>query len=203
MNDFDYTLFHEIEPFLIEKVGNKSNEILELATKRYEELCKENKNEPKALKMHSRKKIYPTIAIFEAIETILGRQVANDIIYDYYEEFSNKTAKGIQYLLKVPGLYKKVPQFFVKATKKTYGEEAGFKTEFLVEDKEEGQFTMTECPYHKITQKYNCEQICGAFCMSDDICYGAMHEKLEWNRTKTLGRGDACCDFHIKVKTEV
>ena len=46
---------------------------------------------------------------------------------------------------------------------------------------------------------YNCPELCRCFCDSDDITYDGMHPKLYWHRTKTLGRGDDCCDFCLKI----
>ncbi|MBQ6608822.1 MAG: L-2-amino-thiazoline-4-carboxylic acid hydrolase [Oscillospiraceae bacterium] len=38
------------------------------------------------------------------------------------------------------------------------------------------------------------------FCDADDICYGNMHPKLIWGRTKTIGRGDECCNFLLQYR---
>ena len=38
------------------------------------------------------------------------------------------------------------------------------------------------------------------FCNADDVAYGNMHSKLSWERKKTLGRGNDCCDFILKIK---
>ena len=43
--------------------------------------------------------------------------------------------------------------------------------------------------------RYNCPELCHCFCDSDDITYEGLHKKLVWRRTKTLGRGNECCDF--------
>ena len=59
---------------------------------------------------------------------------------------------------------------------------------------------MLECPYMSICRKYGCPEIVPAFCVSDDVAYGNMHPGLVWGRTKTLGRGDDCCDFKLTVK---
>ena len=58
---------------------------------------------------------------------------------------------------------------------------------------------MLECPYMSICKKYGCPEIVPAFCVSDDVAYGNMHPRLVWGRTKTLGRGDDCCDFKLTV----
>ncbi|MCR5053314.1 MAG: L-2-amino-thiazoline-4-carboxylic acid hydrolase [Lachnospiraceae bacterium] len=38
------------------------------------------------------------------------------------------------------------------------------------------------------------------FCDADDICYGNMHPKISWDRTKTIGHGDGVCDFKVHIK---
>lgn len=54
---------------------------------------------------------------------------------------------------------------------------------------------MLKCPYHDTCARYNCPELCHCFCDSDDITYEGLHKKLVWRRTKTLGRGNECCDF--------
>ena len=54
---------------------------------------------------------------------------------------------------------------------------------------------MLKCPYHDTCARYNCPELCHCFCDSDDITYDGLHKKLVWRRTKTLGRGNECCDF--------
>lgn len=57
---------------------------------------------------------------------------------------------------------------------------------------------MTKCPYHDACVQYGCPELCRCFCDSDDITYDGMHPKLLRRRTKTLGRGEDCCDFCLK-----
>ncbi|MFR8978560.1 MAG: L-2-amino-thiazoline-4-carboxylic acid hydrolase [Christensenellales bacterium] len=59
-----------------------------------------------------------------------------------------------------------------------------------------------KCPYHDTCVQYGCPELCSCFCDSDDITYDGLHKNLVWRRTKTLGRGDDCCDFCIRVQKE-
>ena len=61
---------------------------------------------------------------------------------------------------------------------------------------------MTKCPYYDTCVQYGCPELCPCFCDSDDITYDGLHKNLVWRRTKTLGRGDDCCDFCIRVQKE-
>lgn len=59
---------------------------------------------------------------------------------------------------------------------------------------------MMVCPYFNNCKKYNCPEFATVFCNSDDISYGNMHPWVNWGRTKTLGKGDECCDFIIETR---
>lgn len=41
--------------------------------------------------------------------------------------------------------------------------------------------------------------LCRLFCDVDDVTYGGL-KKLGFSRTRTLGYGEACCDFHFFKK---
>ncbi|MEI3131099.1 MAG: L-2-amino-thiazoline-4-carboxylic acid hydrolase [Oscillospiraceae bacterium] len=43
-------------------------------------------------------------------------------------------------------------------------------------------------------------ELCPCFCDSDDITCANLHPKLLRHRTGTLGRGNACCDFCLRIK---
>lgn len=175
--------------------------IMDNAYKRYDELLFENKDEPKVMDAHTKARIYPAISVFEAlVKEGFSRKEASDIIYQFYDVSAAKGAKFLQGLLKLPGLYKKVPKFASSMVKKGFGENAGFRFKEYATPKNEMHIDMLVCPYHEICKKYACPEIVKAFCHSDDVAYGHMHPKLSWERSGTLGRGDQLCDFIIKVK---
>ncbi|MBQ2606773.1 MAG: L-2-amino-thiazoline-4-carboxylic acid hydrolase, partial [Oscillospiraceae bacterium] len=47
-------------------------------------------------------------------------------------------------------------------------------------------------------KRYCCPEITTAFCDGDDAGYGNLHPRLIWGRTKTIGRGDECCNFLLQ-----
>lgn len=59
---------------------------------------------------------------------------------------------------------------------------------------------MTKCPYHDACVHYGCPELCPCFCDSDDITYDDLHPDLLWRRTRTLSRGNDCCDFCLKLR---
>ena len=191
----------EISAVIRQRYGEKHEEILSAAWKRYDMLCAENADEPKAVQAHTRNRIYPAIAVFEsAVAFGVSREDAAQLILDFYMTRAKKPAKIIQNLLKIPGLYKAVPKLFLVGVEKMFGPDAGFRAKHYETKKGCFQMDMLECPYMNICRKYDCPEIVPAFCASDDVAYGNMHPKLIWGRTKTLGRGDEYCDFKLTVK---
>ena len=104
----------QVTPHLEEKYGaEKANSIMEKALKRYDELIDENKDEPREYYMHTRERIYPSIAVFDALlEEGVERSEAEAFVTDYYRWRSQGMASKIKVIFKIPGLYKIVPKFF-------------------------------------------------------------------------------------------
>lgn len=59
--------------------------------------------------------------------------------------------------------------------------------------------TMKKCLWHTACVENGCEELCHLFCDVDDVTYGGL-KKLGFSRTKTLGYGKDCCDFHFYKK---
>ena len=178
----------------------KSEAIMAKALQRYDELLEENKDEAKECYMHTRERIYPAIACFDALLSEgVERKKAADFIVDYYKWRSGKLAPFIKKAFKIPGLYRIVPKFFMGMTEKSFGPKAGFASKDHFVSKEEVRFNMTRCPYFEKCKQYGCTEIVRGFCDADDICYGHMHPKLSWDRTKTIGYGYDVCDFNVRI----
>ncbi len=186
---------------LIETYGReKAMLIATAALERFEELCKENAEEPKPMHMHTRVKIYPCISLLDAqVQQGISREDALAFTFQFIEWRSYRGANVVSKLLKIPGVYKRIPIIFGNMTKKKFGTAARFDAVFHEISKTEMRFDMTKCPYSDLCTKYGYPEITTAFCKGDDIVYGNMHPKLIWGRTKTIGGGDAICDFKITV----
>ncbi len=191
----------QAKAFLMTEYGKeKGMAIYNSACARYQELCLENGEEPKAMYMHTRVKIYPCIATLDAqIFHQVSREDALQLMFNFIKWRSDNMAKVVKNILKIPFLYKKVPVFFGNMTKKKFGTAAKFDAVFHEISNKEMRFDMTQCPYFDICKKYGYPEITKAFCRGDDILYGNMHPKLQWHRTKTIGDGDELCDFRITV----
>lgn len=192
----------KLYPFLKQRLGNnQAKRVLKQTCRNLEILLQENPSEPPRLAEHTVKRIYPTIAAFRAIEKATGNtEYARKLITDSYAAYCQKPAKMIRAILKLPGLYRKFPMFFYKVSRKSYSEEAGFAYRLYPCDHKQMRFDIIKCPYVEVTQKYDCPELAVSFCASDDVCYGNMHPKLIWGRTKTIAHGADCCDFKLTRK---
>ena len=185
-----------------EDIGeDKGNKTAAAAQKRYEELLIENKNDSKALRAHTFKRIYPSIAVYETLRAE-GVDAGKAVWYirEYFQRFSAKSVPHLRRIIKLFGLAKKMPKLFMKLSVKLFGTDAGFKYEFPERKGNEARFNIVKCPYMETCTRYGCPEITTAFCDGDDAGYGNMHPKLIWGRTKTIGRGDECCNFLLQYK---
>lgn len=107
-----------VNTHLEDKYGaERAHEIMEKALKRYDELIDEKKDKPREYYIHTRERIYPSIAVFDALlEEGVERSEAEAFVTDYYRWRSQGMASKIKVIFKIPGLYKIVPKFFFSLT---------------------------------------------------------------------------------------
>lgn len=146
------------------------------------------------------RQILPGIAAYETLQTVMPKGEALRTVHGYVEQLAVRAHRSLAAALRVPGLYRLVPGIFVRSTRTAFGPAASFAATELRTDSTTWHIDMTRCPYHDTCVRYGCPELCLCFCDSDDISYAGLHPKLLWHRTKTLGRGDDCCDFCLKIR---
>lgn len=196
-----------IEKGFIEVCKNRcpeqSEKLISDMNKRLAVLRKETENESKAMKFHLESQILPGIATYETLSAVMCKEQALAEIHRIVELHSLKMKKAVSKAARFAGMYERFPKIFLKITQKTFGRDAGFDYKIYDTDKNTARLDMIKCPYHIMTVRYGCHELCVCFCDSDDTAYGDIHPKLRWHRTKTLGRGNDCCDFSLSyIKTE-
>lgn len=166
-------------------------------------LYDENKQEPKAVKAHTFKKIYPTIATYQAM---LNLRIPKDQCIAFFDHYLSKQAipqaRMIQIALKIPFLYKCMPAIFKWMTVNNFGEAAGFHAKFYDTPKTTCKFDMTKCLFYETCKRYECIELVPCFCHVDDVTNGHMHPYIHWHRLGTIGEGYEVCDFQIDVKKD-
>ena len=86
--------------------AEKTGAIIEDAWRRYAEIVDENADEPKKMYMHTRKRIYPAIAAFDAMTgNGISREEAAAFLNRYYEKRAAGVGAKIRGAMRIPGLY--------------------------------------------------------------------------------------------------
>ncbi len=168
--------------------------------KRLDKMRTENADVSEEKQFHLERQILPGIAAYETLQTVMPKEEALNTVHRYVEKRAENMCGKLKGLLHIPCLYRIVPALFTKGMRKMFGEKAGFKSVERQTDGGVWRVDMLKCPYNDTCIQYGCPELCHCFCDSDDITYGHMHSKLIWQRTKTLGRGDDCCDFCVKTE---
>lgn len=182
-----------------QQFSEKAGELNAAFDARLRALRAESAGATKEKQRHLEGQILPGIAAYETLQTVLPKDEALQTVHGYVEERAWKLKKMILAFLRLPGLYRCVPGMFCRETPKLFGETAGFAAREIQTSGGVWRIDMTRCPYHDTCLQYGCPELCPSFCDSDDITYDGMHPRLLWHRTKTLGRGDDCCDFCLKI----
>ena len=101
------------------------------AQRRYQKLCLENSSDPKALRAHTFKRLYPAIAAYEALrEDGIGQEKAVWYIREYFQRFAAAYVPHLQRTIRIFRLAKCIPALFMKISVKSFGTDAGFEYEF-------------------------------------------------------------------------
>lgn len=187
----------QIRKYLIEEFGeDKGNALFDKQEKILDELIKNTKNKSENQMKTLVQTILPRIALYKAM---LKSDLATDEIYKYMKKYmidivAKRKHLSMVKMEKVPCFYLLYSKIFLKVVRKTdlwESEQSHDKNSFDV--------TMKKCLWHTACVENDCEKLCCLFCDVDDVTYGNL-KKLGFSRTKTLGYGKDCCDFHFYKK---
>lgn len=89
---------------------------------RLAQLRAENADASKKKQRHLEGQILPGIAVYETLQTVMPRNEALQTVHGYVEQRAWKLKKAFLKLMRIPGLYRKVPGIFCKETPKLFGE---------------------------------------------------------------------------------
>lgn len=184
----------QIKKYLIEEFGlDKGNALFDKQEKIFDELIKNTKNKSENQMKTLVQTILPRIALYKVM---LKSDLSTDEIYKYMKKYMIDIVAKQKHLSmvkmeKVPCFYSLYSKIFLKVVRKTdlwESEQSHDKNSFDV--------TMKKCLWHTACVENDCEKLCCLFCDVDDVTYGNL-KKLGFSRTKTLGYGKDCCDFHF------
>lgn len=187
----------QIKIFLIEEFGKeKGNELFEKQAKLLNEIIQSTKDKSKNQMKTLTQTILPRIALYKVF---LKEELSKETSYEYIRKYMlDKIAAPkhaqMKKVEKVSGFYFLYSKIFLKIMRKTDLQDNKQKR-----GKDYFDVTITKCLWHTACVENGCAHLCRLFCDVDDVTYGGLN-KMGFSRTKTLGYGGDCCDFHFFKK---
>ena len=187
----------QIKEFLNEEFGtDKAAALFNTQEIILNELIKNIKDKSENQKKMLIQTILPRIALYKAM---LKEGFLEDEVYKYMQKYmldivATKKHSSTAKMEKVPGFYSIYSNIFLKIMRTTDLQESTQK-----HGKDYFDVTIKKCLWHTACVENGCAELCRLFCDVDNVTYGGL-KKIGFSRTKTLGYGGDCCDFHFYKK---
>jgi hypothetical protein len=146
------------------------------------------------LQRHLIEGILPGLALYQILrEKGESQENALLMIDQIFEELFSDNRSRMKTLGKLPFIYN-ILRLVIKPAMRQYPPE-GWKIEWKQNDKNAIRFDMKSCFYFDTLTKYGAPELTASFCQVDDFIYENMSPAIKWQRTNTIARGQAYCDF--------
>ena len=186
-----------IKTFLIEEFGvDNGKELFNKQEIMLNELIKNTKNKSENQMKTLVQTILPRIALYKVLSE---EEFSEEDTYQYMRKYmidkvAQKKHSSTTKMELVPGFYTIYSKIFLKIMRTTDLQESEQN-----EGKNYYDITIKKCLWHTACVENGCANLCRLFCDVDDVTYGGL-KKIGFTRTKTLGYGGDCCDFHFYKK---
>lgn len=187
----------QIKTFLCEEFGKeRADELTAKQELKLAELIENTKDKTENQMKTLVRTILPRIALYKILCYELSVQEEAERYMRKYmiEKVAAKKHASTARMEIAPGFYKIYSKIFLKIMRTTDLQESTQKC-----GKDYYDVTITRCLWHTACVENDCENLCSLFCDVDDVTYGGLR-KIGFTRTKTLGYGGDCCDFHFFKK---
>ena len=188
---------NEIKKFLNEEFGaDKGQELFNKQEIILDEIIKNIKDKSKNQRKTLIQTILPRIALYKAM---LQDGLPSEDVYKHMQKYmidivAKQKHLSMEKMEKIPCFYFLYSNIFLNVVRKTDLWESTQK-----HGKDYFDVTMKKCLWHTACVENDCAELCHLFCDVDNVTYGEL-KKLGFSRTKTLGYGGDCCDFHFYKK---
>ncbi len=185
---------NQIKSFLIEEFGiDKGLELFGWQSKTLDSVIANIKDKSKNQKKTLVQTILPRVALFKALQE---GGFSKDDTYDCMRKYMTGKVAAQKHSFTarmeiIPGFFDIYKKVFLKImrTSDLWESRQKYGDDFFDAD-------ITKCLWHTACLENGCPELCRLFCDVDNITYGGL-KKMGFNRTKTLGYGGDCCDFHF------
>lgn len=184
----------QIKAFLAERFGREKGSALSARQeKELEDLIKNAGSISESRRKTLTQRIFPCIALYRTLQQSgLSQEDAYAAMQTYMQEkVAAKQHASTARMELVPGFYTLYSMIFCRVMRTS---DRWVSTQTCGRDSFD--VTITECLWHTACTENGCAELCRLFCDVDNGTYGGL-KKIGFTRTKTLGYGGSCCDFHF------
>jgi hypothetical protein len=179
--------------------GARAGEIVLKAGERYNDLYAERKRyDNRALAKHLEESILPGIALYQTLlDNPDTQQRSMDLVEAAFGEWAASRRKALEPLARRSIFYWQMRFTTKPVTRRSYPEE-GWEIEWLEVSGEQIAYNINRCFYLEVLLEYGVPELTAQYCRVDDLIYEGLSPHAIWDRKRTLGRGDDCCDFRFE-----
>jgi hypothetical protein len=182
---------------LADRYGDgKASEITRRVQNRYADLYFDRPiYDQRALQRHLDEQILPGLALYQVLKTELGsREAALAETSHLFQASSNLLLFPVWLLGILPDPFAFLKRANRQVMRRDYPT-AGWDVEWLQDSRDRFSFNIYHCFYLTVLSSYGAPELTPLFCNIDDYMMERLPSSISWRRTRTLGRGDALCDF--------
>jgi hypothetical protein len=138
-------------------------------------------------------RILPGLSIYTALcdENDNQDKVLDEVESLFKRTFFTNRLQGIQLLNYLPNPFLIIKPVLKLMTAKEYSPGS---QEIIIDDPDCFAFNVYRCFIFDVLTSHNAQKLTLIYCKTDDWLAQAL-PKISWQRTKTLGSGNDCCDF--------
>ncbi len=184
----------QIRSFLIREFGDeKGSTLFSLQESRLDAIIAGTEGKTQNQMKTLTQTILPRIALYKVLQESGFSETDIDGPMRRYmlDVVAAQKHSGTARLERIPGFYAIYSRVFLWIMR---------TTDLQVSTQESGKdyydITITKCLWHTACVENGCPELCRLFCDVDDVTYSGL-KKIGFSRTKTLGYGGDCCDFHF------
>jgi hypothetical protein len=152
----------------------------------------------RALQEHLEKNILPGLALYRVLcrdEVTSARALA--VTERVFDLWGKSGRRRMAFLGRFPFFYHLI-RLLVRPMMRNNFPSAGWDLEWIEVSSQVVAFDMHSCFYLDTFRAYGAEELTSIYCRLDDAIYDGVSPYVRWERTKTLGRGNECCDFRFR-----
>jgi hypothetical protein len=157
-----------------------------------------------ALRDHLETHILPGIALYHVLQEVAASPAQAleivDACFTAQVEASPMT-RPIRLLERLPGAFA-ILRIANRLILRNGFPEQGWQIGWIEDSPQCVAYDITGCFYLNVLSSYGVPELTARFCAGDDLLYGNL-KNIAWERTETLGRGDARCNFVFRPRVQL